>query len=199
MATSARPKSHPKEAAIAARVKHQIRQFLIMFLYLWVLLTLFVLNDRLTLNQHGLTLAFNGFALLNALVLAKVMLLMEDLHLARWLENRPLIYPIIYESALLSVLFLVFHVVERLAVGWWHGKTLAESMPLVNGGGMSGRHHRRRHPVHLAPALLRLQAFERSDRPGAGEDAPLPRPAGLRALRQARASVMKRQQAMNSA
>lgn len=138
MATSAKHTSHPKQAAIAARVKHAMRQFVIMFLYLWVLLTLFVLNDRLTLDEHGLTLAFNGFALLNALVLAKVMLIMEDLHLARWLENRPLIYPIIYESALLSVLFIVFHVVERLAVGWWHGRTLAESMPLLSGGGMSG-------------------------------------------------------------
>ncbi|WP_421694644.1 hypothetical protein [Aestuariivirga sp.] len=138
MASSDRSTGHAAKPAIIDRAKDQIRQFLLMFFYLWVQLTLFVLNDRIALNEHGLTLTFNGLALVNALVLAKVMLLMEDLHLSRWLDNRPLIYSIIYESALLSVMFLVFHVAERLAVGMWHGHTLEGSLPMIGGGGFSG-------------------------------------------------------------
>jgi hypothetical protein len=75
--------------------------------------------------------------LINALVLAKVMLVAEDLRLDRGLRGQPLAYAAAGEAALLAIVFIVFHVLERLAVGLWHGSTLADSVPAIGGGGFA--------------------------------------------------------------
>jgi hypothetical protein len=99
---------------------------------------LFVLNQVLTLEQHGMNIALSGFAMLNALVLAKVMMVVEYFDFSRWLRGKPLVYPVVFESLLLSVLFMLFHFVERLAMGLLRGETLRDSMPNLAGGGMLG-------------------------------------------------------------
>ena len=124
--------------ALKQRVADEIRRFFVMFLYLWVLFGLFVLNERIVLRQHGIGFSSQGFALINALVLAKVMLVAEDLNLGHWLRGRPLIYPIVHESFVFGVLFICFHVAERVVVGWFKGETVAASVPAIGGGGFAG-------------------------------------------------------------
>jgi hypothetical protein len=127
-----------RTSGLKERVLDEFRRFTIMFLYLWVLFGLFVLNERIILHERGIGLWQHGFAVLNALVLAKVMLLTEDLNIGRWMRRRPLIYPILFESLLLTVMFICFHVAERLAVGLAKGETVAGSMPAIGGGGLAG-------------------------------------------------------------
>jgi hypothetical protein len=119
-------------------VAHKVRRFLLMFLYLWALLLLLALNQDMILRQRGISLSTQGFGFINALVLAKVMLVAEDLDLGRWRQRRPLIYPIVYESLLLTALFICFHVVEHIAIGLFKGDTLAASVPHIGGGGLAG-------------------------------------------------------------
>jgi hypothetical protein len=119
-------------------IVHEATRFLWMFLYLWALLGLFVLNEKVTLRQHGIDFAPHGFALINALILAKVMLVAEDLNLGARLQPRPLIYPILTEAFILAVLFIVFHVLEEIAVGLIAGKAIAASVPMIGGGGFVG-------------------------------------------------------------
>jgi hypothetical protein len=66
------------------------------------------------------------------------MLVAEDLDLGRWLKRRPLIYPILQESLLLTALFIGFHVVEHLIIGLVKGETFAASIPHIGGGGLAG-------------------------------------------------------------
>jgi hypothetical protein len=67
------------------------------------------------------------------------MLLTEGLNLARWVRRRPLIYPILFESLLLAVLFICFHVAEHVVVGLFEGEeAVAESIPAIGGGGFAG-------------------------------------------------------------
>src|ERR1700689_2508789 len=79
-----------------------------------------------------------GFAFFNALVFAKVMMLFEVFDPGRWLRKRPLIYPILYETLLLTVLFLVAHVLEKTIGGLVRGKTIADRLPTIGGGGLIG-------------------------------------------------------------
>jgi hypothetical protein len=79
-----------------------------------------------------------GFAFINALVFAKVMMLFEVFDPGRWLRARPLIYPILYETLLLTVLFLVAHVIEKTIEGMLRGKTFIDSVPAIGGGGLIG-------------------------------------------------------------
>jgi hypothetical protein len=110
----------------------------VIFLYLWVLFGFFVLNERIILAQRGIFISAQGFALINALVLAKVMLVVEDLNLGRWVRPRPLIYPILHDAFLLTVLFICFHVVEKVVTGLVMGKSVAASVPAIGGGGLAG-------------------------------------------------------------
>ncbi len=109
-----------------------------LFFYLWILFGVFVLNQGVVLREHGFNFAMQGFAFINALVFAKVMMLFEIFDPGRWLRKRPLIYPILYETLLLTVLFLVAHVLEKTIEGLLRGKTITESMPLLGGGGLIG-------------------------------------------------------------
>ena len=117
---------------------HEMRRFLVMFVYLWVLFGLFALHEDVVLNEHGIPYAFHGFALINALVLGKVMLVAEDLRLGRAFRARPLIYPIVTEAFTLAMLFIVVHVLEHLIGGLIAGQQVAASVPEIGGGGFQG-------------------------------------------------------------
>ena len=71
-------------------------------------------------------------------MLAKVVLVAELVHLAENLKDKPLIYPIVFKSAVFSALLMSFYIVEEVLVGVWHGKTIAESYPEIGGGTWSG-------------------------------------------------------------
>lgn len=124
--------------ALLIRALAEARQFLWMFLYLWVLFGLFVLNQYVVLNLQGMTMALHGFAFINAFILAKVMLVVQGLNLSRGLKRRPLIYPIVFDAALLAVMFMAFHVIEHIVLGLIAGKTVKDSLPVIGGGGFIG-------------------------------------------------------------
>jgi hypothetical protein len=124
------------------KVKHiaaeEFRRYVISFLYLYVLLGVFTIHEDIVLRERSLGLAPHGWALVNALVLGKVMLIAEDLRLGTRFKSSPLIYPIVIEAFILSVLFLAIHVLEHLIAGVIHGEALAASIPMIGGGGPKG-------------------------------------------------------------
>ncbi len=128
----------PQALGLKARAAEEARKFVVLFLYLWVLFGVFVLNQGIVLREQGISVSAQGFAFVNALVLAKVMLLFETLDPGRWLRRRPLIYPILFEAFLLTILFLVVHVLEKVIEGVIHGKTVGASLPSIGGGGLAG-------------------------------------------------------------
>jgi hypothetical protein len=72
------------------------------------------------------------------LILGKVILIAEELHVAKQLEEKRLVYSILFKSAVFAVLLVCFDVVEEVIVGMFHGKTVAQSLPQVAGGGLEG-------------------------------------------------------------
>ena len=106
-------------------------------IYFWVLLSLFSFHKALVLKEEYL-LYDQGFALINALVLAKVVLIGDVFHLGERLKNRPLVYPIIFKSAVFALLLICFHIFERTLTGVLHGKTVLQSVPSIGGGTLQG-------------------------------------------------------------
>lgn len=127
-----------KMDALRRRAVHEVRSFMTLFIYLLVLFSLFVLNEAAITRQHGGSFTLQGFALVNAFVLAKVMLVIENLELARWLRGRPAILVILYEAAVCTILFLCFHVLERLVVNHLRGVSEAAGDLGLGGGGLLG-------------------------------------------------------------
>ena len=47
------------------------------------------------------------------------------------LEDKPLIYTVLFKSILFAIALICFHLAEHVAVGLWNGRTMAESIAEV--------------------------------------------------------------------
>lgn len=120
------------------KLAHEIRLSLWLFLYLWVVLGLLMLHESVVLSRHDIIFTRYGFALVTALILAKVMLILEKLPIGRVFENKPLYVPILFKSAVYAVVFLAFLIAEE-AIGWLvEGKSVSDSIPSIGGGTPQG-------------------------------------------------------------
>jgi hypothetical protein len=117
---SDQPKSFSEKVVIEAK------KLLWIFAYLWVLLGLFALHKSVVLGAPSFY--HQGFAIINALVLAKIIFFAEEFHVADELKDRPLIYPVVYRSAVFALILTVFHLLEEMLAGLWKGKTVVESL-----------------------------------------------------------------------
>jgi hypothetical protein len=105
-----------------------------MFIYLWVLLTLLVINQSIVVAREAHQAHF--FAFVNALILAKVLLIGEHLHLGNRFRDKPLLYSILYKCFVFTIFFIVVHILERVIAGVWSGRTIAQSFPDIGGGSL---------------------------------------------------------------
>ena len=130
------PRISEERAARTLREKifRQLRETLAMFFYLWILFALFTYHESIVLAEHNISYVPYGLAFFNALVLAKVMLGLEHLNLARKFREKPLVFPILYKSLLFAIIFICFNVTEKIIIGVWKGKTVVESLPKIGGG-----------------------------------------------------------------
>jgi hypothetical protein len=120
------------------RAKDQIKNFALMFLYLWVVFGMLAIHEAIILSQHQINYVSHGLAVVNALVFAKVMLVAEDLHLGHRLDDKPLIYSILFKSVLFGITLICFHIVEHVLIGMWDGKPMAESIAEVGANRLVG-------------------------------------------------------------
>ena len=116
----------------------QMKEFLLIALYLWVVFGLLVVYKSMILAEHHIPFAYHGFALINALALGKVMLVAKDLHMGERFDDAPLIYPTLLKSAVFTVVLACFKIVEDAAIGLFHGKSFAESIAELGGGTLQG-------------------------------------------------------------
>jgi hypothetical protein len=139
-AAVAAPAAEPgrNKSSLRARLLEELKSFLIIFSYLWLVFLVFLVHEWTVLASHQIGFRFYGLAVVNALVLSKIMLIAEGLHFADRLRDKRLIYPIAFKSIAFSVLLVVAYIVEEIAVGLFHGKTAAESFPEIGGGGVVG-------------------------------------------------------------
>jgi len=117
---------------------HEADRFAQMFAYLFAMFALFQLHEYVVLANHKISYARWGFALINALVLAKVMLVANDLGLGARRDTSAPIYYILLRSILFAGIFFVFDVAEKIVVGVFQGKSIGDSLPTYGGGGLLG-------------------------------------------------------------
>ena len=119
---------------IKTRIVAEGKQLFWIFVYLWVLLGLFSIHKSIVLHERNL-IYHQGFAFINALLLAKIMLIAEMLHVADNLKHKPLIYPVILRSAVFSLILITFSILEETLTEMWHGKAVSIA---IGGGSLKG-------------------------------------------------------------
>jgi hypothetical protein len=125
-----------KEKAIS-----EAKRFAVIVGYLWALFVLFEIHKLTILRAQNPTIPLGyrvGFALINALILGKIILIAEAFHFGELYKDRPLVYAILFKSAVFSALLVCFDILEEVLVGVFHHKTIAASLPTLGGGGIEG-------------------------------------------------------------
>jgi hypothetical protein len=109
--------NHPnlKEKAI-----EELKEFWIIALYLAVFLTGFTFYRRMVLAEFGVTYLHYGIGLIEALVIAKVVLIGRALGLGKLSDRVPLILSVVYKALLFAVVTILFGVLEHVIDGLIH-------------------------------------------------------------------------------
>jgi hypothetical protein len=92
--------------------------------YLACVFGAFVQYRRLLLAAHDIEYTNYFVAVIEALIMAKVILIGNLLHLGHGLENKPLIWPTLYKSVVFTFFVGIFTVIEHAVRGLWSGKGL---------------------------------------------------------------------------
>jgi hypothetical protein len=114
-----------KGATLKQKAAHELREFLGIFLYLAFFFCAFATYSMLLLNQFQVSYFVFGTALINALVVAKVILIGGYAHLGKKHEAKPLFLSAAHKAFLFSLLVFAFHIVEEMIKRRWHGENFA--------------------------------------------------------------------------
>jgi hypothetical protein len=116
---------NPKKATLKQKATHELREFGVISSYLAFFFCAVATYSLLLRNQFHVSYFVYGTALINALVIAKVILIGEYAHLGKQHESKPLFQSALYKAILFSLLVLAFHIVEEAIKRRWHGENFA--------------------------------------------------------------------------
>ena len=115
---------HPRFVGWKQKLVHEMVEYYLNFVYLAFFLVAFTWYRRLILAEYNIQFLEYGVPLVEAAVLAKVIMVGDLLGLARGLEHKPLIVPTFYRAVTFSVWVGVFSVLEQTIRGLLHGQGL---------------------------------------------------------------------------
>jgi len=107
------------------RLRHELIEYGFNVIYLALVFAAFTVYRRLLLAAHGITYTNYWIALIEALILGKVIMIGGVFHLGRGLEDKPLIYPTLYKTVVFAVFIAVFAVIEHMIKGLVTGHGIA--------------------------------------------------------------------------
>jgi len=102
----------------------ELVEYWISVIYLTLVFAAFTQYRRFVLAAHDIIYTNYWVALIEALILAKVIMIGAVVRLGRGLEDKPLIYPTLYKTVVFSLFVIAFTVVEHTVKGLWGGKGL---------------------------------------------------------------------------
>lgn len=89
------------------RAYQELKEYLAITLYLWLVFGLFILYKSVLLSERGFSLVAHGIALFNALALGKIMLVARAFHFADYFKEKPLVYPTLLSRSLSPLCWVV--------------------------------------------------------------------------------------------
>ena len=139
-----------RQTAWKQKVVRELADYWTTFAFLALFLAAFTAYRRLVLAEYHISYFHFGFAMVEAIILAKIVLLGETMHLGRWVERRPLILPTLYKALVFSVWVGVFKLIEHTLAGLLDGKGLWSGWDAIKRQGAD---------AFLAETLLVFSAF----------------------------------------
>ena len=110
-----------KKENLKKKIVHEVAEYWINVGYLTLVFAAFTQYRRFLLAAHDITYTNYWVAVIEALILAKVIMIGAVLRLGRGLEQRPLIYPTLYKTVVFTLFVGAFTVFEHAIKGLWAG------------------------------------------------------------------------------
>jgi hypothetical protein len=121
-------KENTKRVSFRKKVTHEFEEFAGNFLYLAFFFCALATYSMLLLDEFHVSYFNYGAALINAFVIAKVILIGEYAHLGKKHEAKPLILSAVFKAFVFGLLVFGFHIVEKVIERLLHGKTMAGAL-----------------------------------------------------------------------
>ncbi len=106
--------------ALKQKVARETKEFVAVYVYLVLLIGAFTVYRWLLMEEYHVGYFVFGYALVEALILAKVILIGEALGIGERFADKPLIFPTLYKTMLFALCVLVLAIIERLITGSFH-------------------------------------------------------------------------------
>ena len=109
--------------SLKEKAKEEFIKFWAIAIYLDLMFSAFLTYRRLTLAESGVTYLHYGAAVIQALILGKVILIGQALGLGRRFEDRPLLVSVLFKSLIFGAFVGVFSLIEHMIEGLVHRET----------------------------------------------------------------------------
>lgn len=117
-----------KHAELKEKAKEELRLLLIITIYLGVLFCAFLTYRRLISREFGISSFHYGFAIIEAVIIAKVILIGKAMGLGKHQSGKALVFAVLRDSLVYGVLIGLFSVLEKWIEGLVHGKGFVASL-----------------------------------------------------------------------
>lgn len=95
------------------KLVHEFKSLGLITLYFAVWVCMIVVLKKLVLAQYGIHFSALGLAVVGVLLLAKVVLLMEDIPVEAWVRNQPAVVPVILRTVMYALGVFVVLTIEK--------------------------------------------------------------------------------------
>jgi hypothetical protein len=109
------------------KIKHELREMLALFLYLAFFFCALVTYNMLLLAQYHVEYWNFAFALINAAVITKVIMIGEYAKLGRRYEDKSLLVSSVWKAFIFGLLVFAFHVAEEIIKRLIHGADITQA------------------------------------------------------------------------
>jgi hypothetical protein len=110
------------KGSLKGKIVHEFAEYWIIVAYLTLMFAAFTQYRRLVLAAYDIWYTNYWFAVIEALVLGKVIMIGEALHLGRNFDQKPLIYSTLYKTVVFTIFVGFFTLLEHEIKGLWQGK-----------------------------------------------------------------------------
>ena len=117
-----------KKARLKEKAAEEFRLFWMIAAYLAAFFVAFLTYRRLISREFGISTFHYGTALLEAMIIAKVILIGKAMGLGKKEVRRSVAFKVLQSSLVYGALVAAFAVLEHVVEGMVHGKTLAASL-----------------------------------------------------------------------
>jgi hypothetical protein len=115
-------RSDKKKGNLKQKIFHEMAEYWINVIYLTLMFAAFTQYRRLVLAAYDIIYTNYWVAVIEALILAKVVMIGDALHLGRRLDQKPLIYPTLLKTVVFSLFVGAFTLIEHVIKGLWRGE-----------------------------------------------------------------------------